>query len=764
MSGGPLDPLCYLHIEHAAQGPPLATPYPHVPGLEEAGRRGFMTPFMNWQPTRSGVQKDLTSPLASNSAFLQEAGLFQRHGGEPHSICAHLLGLDESDDAEPRQIYLRPNRPCPCSRCAALRNGCICMICCRQPAAEEPLQTRDGNQKPTVETDAAVNRWGINIIIRIVESLLPTHVSSIAHMGGACKHLHCSMQSMIRSARQKDAHRRNWQLLRLQQVVIAQTQVIDGIAVSEYDARGRGFSGEGERYRDSTRVRGLMHQVKEIIPGMALDLDDSHIRYTWQQEGTNQVAWSQVWAIPYCASPAITPFDESETEHYMPLAPRIAAALALIEFNWKALGTAADVEKFGRFIFEYILEDVFDGWEPLMTWWEDVGSPGEDWEQRPTRAPDNPPQELTHMQDVPPIIGGTGFGTYSPSARPCDLCGAQRCHLGPTRILPCRCQEHKFNVPRYWVEGRRAMLKHALSMGDALQFGQAEDPPKVTMAWWREAHGLRNKEYLQQPSAQRLDRGSSSPYMCKWNWRWNDHNNMMHIPRMGQDRYQPLPGHMQIGLGSLGLYEGRGIWRMGQEVEVDTPDNRRDVKHIMVARGIEMLPDYERDHISPTFKPAKSALSKLRRRSQLTREKQLRRCYKIQFEVIQRGVPYESWLGEILHIFLLRPRLEGATFGAALLLTLYPDQRMGERLEDRHGPRVCTQTSTCAIDTDGERTLSERRWSREWNNRMRQWFYQQWKEQPSPMEGVVFYCDDEVGMAMYTATESLLYQSGDAGA
>ncbi len=92
---------------------------------------------------------------------------------------------------------------------------------------------------------------------------------------------------------------------------------------------------------------------------------------------------------------------------------------------------------------------------------------------------------------------------------------------------------------------------------------------------------------------------------------------------------------------------------MGQEVEVDTPDNRRDVKHIMVARGIEMLPDYKRDHISPTFKPAKSALSKLRRRSQLTREKQLRRCYKIQYEVIQRGVPYESWLGEILHIFLL---------------------------------------------------------------------------------------------------------------
>ena len=86
--------------------PPLATPYPHVPGLEEAGRRGFMTPFMNWQPTRSGVQKDLTSPLASNSAFLQEAGLFQRHGGEPHPICAHLLGLDENDGAEPRQIHL----------------------------------------------------------------------------------------------------------------------------------------------------------------------------------------------------------------------------------------------------------------------------------------------------------------------------------------------------------------------------------------------------------------------------------------------------------------------------------------------------------------------------------------------------------------------------------------------------------------------------------------------------------------------------------
>jgi len=546
-------------------------------------------------------------------------------------------------------------------------------------------------------------------------------------------------------------------------VVIAKTQVIDGITGNEYVGKGKDFSGEGERYRDSTRTRGLMHQVKEIVPGMTLDLDDSYIRYTWQQKGTNQVAWSRVWAIPYCASPAITPFDESPKEHYMPLAPRIAAALALIEFNWKALGCASAVERFGRFILEYILEDIFDEWEPIVSWWEDTENPGADWAQRPTEAPDNPPQQLTHMQDVPPIMGGTGFGTYSSSPQKCEVCGTQRCYLSSTRILPCRCQEFRFSVPRLWVEGRRALMKQALSMGDALEFGQVEDPPKVTLAWWREAHSRRTKEYLQQSSVQRLDSGSSLPYICKWHGGRDYHNRMMYTPRMGRDSYQPLPAHIQVGLGSLGLYEGRGIWRMGQEVEVDIPGSSRDTKHVMVARGIEMLPDYKREHMSPTFKPAKSDLSKLRKRSQLTRAKQLRRCYKIQLEMMQQGIPYESWLGEILHTFLLRPRLQEATFGAALLLISYPEQRRSTSREDWCETCSSVQPNICAIGTEGANALNERRWRQEWGDRMGNWIRQQWNEQPAPMEGVVYYCDDEVGIAMYTATESLLYQSRTTG-
>ena len=265
------------------------------------------------------------------------------------------------------------------------------------------------------------------------------------------------------------------------------------------------FSGEGEKYRESTRQKGLMYQVKEILPGIALDLDDSYIRYTWQQGDTCQVAWSQIWAVPYCASPAITPFNESQTEHHMPPAPRIAAAMALIEFNWKALGSAACVDRFGRFILEYILEDVSDTWEPMMLWWEDTGNSKMTWDRRPKNAPDNPPQELTHIQDVPPEEGGRGFGTYATSVRVCESCGTQRCYLTPTRVLPCRCQEYRFNVPKYWVEGKRELLKQTLSMGDALQFGQVEDPPKVTLAWWREAHCLRTEEYLQQPSTKRMD-------------------------------------------------------------------------------------------------------------------------------------------------------------------------------------------------------------------------------------------------------------------
>ena len=171
-------------------------------------------------------------------------------------------------------------------------------------------------------------------------------------------------------------HRRNWQLLRLQQLIIAKIQVIDGMTGREVQGT---FSGEGERYQESTRQKGLMHQAKEILPGMALDLDDSYIRYTWQQGDMCQVAWSQIWAIPYCESPAITPFDESLIEHHMPLAPRIAAALALVEFNWKALGEAACVDRFGRFILEYILEDVFDKGEPMTLWWEDSGGLRNTW-------------------------------------------------------------------------------------------------------------------------------------------------------------------------------------------------------------------------------------------------------------------------------------------------------------------------------------------------------------------------------------------------
>ena len=103
---------------------------------------------------------------------------------------------------------------------------------------------------------------------------------------------------------------------------------------------------------------------------------------------------------------------------------------------------------------------------------------------------------------------------------------------------------------------------------------------------------------------------------------------------MGHDKYQPLPSHIQVGLGSLGLYEGRGIWRMGQEVEVNMPESRRDTRYVMVARGIEMVPDYKRDHRTPTFKPAKSDLSTLRKRSWLTRITQIERCHKIQDEAV----------------------------------------------------------------------------------------------------------------------------------
>ena len=152
-----------------------------------------------------------------------------------------------------------------------------------------------------------------------------------------------------------------------------------------------------------------------------------------------------------------------------------------------------------------------------------------------------------------------------------------------------------------------------------------EDPPKVTLAWWREAHSLRTEEYLHQPSTKRMDQGHTQTYICKWHWGYA-HSRRMNTPRMGRDNYQPLPAHIQVGLGSLGLYEGRGIWRMGQEVEVDTPESRRDTRYVMVARGIEILPDYKRDHRTPTFKPAKSDLSTLRRCSWLTRTTQIERC------------------------------------------------------------------------------------------------------------------------------------------
>ena len=202
---------------------------------------------------------------------------------------------------------------------------------------------------------------------------------------------------------------------------------------------------------------------------------------------------------------------------------------------------------------------------------------------------------------------------------------------------------------------------------------------------------------------------------------------------------------------------------MGQEVEVDIPGSSRDTKHVMVARGIEMLPDYKREHMSPTFKPAKSDLSKLRKRSQLTRAKQLRRCHKIQLEMMQQGIPYESWLGEILHVFLLRPRLQEATFGAALLLTSYPEQRRSTSREDWFETCPSVRPNVCAVGIGRANALNERRWRQEWGDRMGNWIRQQWNEQPAPMEGVVYYCDDEVGIAMYTATESLLYQSRTTG-
>ena len=52
------------------------------------------------------------------------------------------------------------------------------------------------------------------------------------------------------------------------------------------------------------------------------------------------------------------------------------------------------------------------------------------------------------------------------------------------------------------------------------------------------------------------------------------------------------------------------------------------------------------------------------------------------------------------------------------------------------------------ISTRGERILNEEKHLQEWNDRM--W---QWVQQPTPMEGVIYYCDDAVGVAMYTATE-----------
>ena len=58
------------------------------------------------------------------------------------------------------------------------------------------------------------------------------------------------------------------------------------------------------------------------------------------------------------------------------------------------------------------------------------------------------------------------------------------------------------------------------------------------------------------------------------------------------------------------------------------------------------------------------------------------------------------------------------------------------------------------IGTRGERILNEERHLQEWNDRM--W---QWVQQPTPMEGVIYYCDDAVGVATYTATEPLLYQA-----
>lgn len=58
------------------------------------------------------------------------------------------------------------------------------------------------------------------------------------------------------------------------------------------------------------------------------------------------------------------------------------------------------------------------------------------------------------------------------------------------------------------------------------------------------------------------------------------------------------------------------------------------------------------------------------------------------------------------------------------------------------------------ISTRGERILNEEKHLQEWNDRM--W---QWVQQPTPMEGVINYCNDAVGVATYTATEPLSYQA-----
>ena len=200
-----------------------------------------------------------------------------------------------------------------------------------------------------------------------------------------------------------------------------------------------------------------------------------------------------------------------------------------------------------------------------------------------------------------------------------------------------------------------------------------------------------------------------------------------------------------------------------------------------------MLPDYRRDHRAPTFKPARSDLSILRKCSQLTRAKQIKRCYKIQDEAARQGVLYGSWLGNILHLFLLRSRSEMARFGVALLLVTYSEQRetgqttrrkaqhkddlehetltLGTARRCQDGQQLHTTVEATRrvrrpgfivgiISTRGERILNERRHLQEWNDRM--W---QWVQQPTPMEGVIYYCDDAVGVAIYTATEPLLYQT-----